>query len=288
MNSGRWGIGLGVLVATVFSSVSVEAAQQSTAPAVAAAAAAGQAAPAQPPPGLFGPRPPRKGAPIDLTGYWVSVVTEDWRFRMLTPAKGDYMGVPVTAAAVREADGWDPDADERNANQCRSYGAPAIMRVPGRLHITWVDDNTLQIETDAGMQKRLFRFGADALSPAERSWQGTSTASWELPDPTGQLALLSDVFGPIPNPFPANGTLKVVTTDLRAGYLRKNGVPYSENAALTEYFDVVQDRKGTRWLVVMSIVEDPLYLTHPFVLSTQFKKQPDATGWEPTPCSSTW
>ncbi len=236
----------------------------------------------------FAPRPPRRTAPIDLTGYWVSVVSEDWRFRMLTPPKGSYAGVPMTPAAVSQADTWDPAADERNGEQCRSYAAPAIMRVPGRLHLTWADDNTLQLETDAGMQKRLFRFGAAPATPAEPSWQGTSTASWELPDPTGLFGLLNDLGFGVPNMNPPNGSLKVVTKGLRAGYLRKNGVPYSENAVLTEYFDVVQNRDGTVWMVVMSIVEDPLYLRQPYVLSSQFKKQPDAAGWDPTPCSSTW
>ena len=42
----------------------------------------------------------RDRAPIDLTGYWVSYVTENWRYRMVTPAKGDYQGVQLNAPAV--------------------------------------------------------------------------------------------------------------------------------------------------------------------------------------------
>ena len=115
-------------------------------------------------------RGPRR--PIDLTGYWVSVVNEDWRFRMVTPAKGDYKGVPITREALQIVNAWNPAADEAAGNQCKSYGAAAIMRVPGRIHITWQDDNTLKLETDAGMQTRLFQFGAPAAPPAQRNVAG--------------------------------------------------------------------------------------------------------------------
>jgi hypothetical protein len=110
---------------------------------------------AAPPP----PQPPRAAAPIDLTGYWVSIVTQDWRWRMVPPAKGDFQGFQLTPEAIKIADAWDPAKDEAAGEQCRSYGAPALMSVPGRLHITWQDDNTLNIETDAGTQTRLFHFG---------------------------------------------------------------------------------------------------------------------------------
>src|SRR5262249_19359416 len=83
------------------------------------------------------PTTAKAGAPIDLTGYWVSLVTQDWRLRMFTPPKGDYAGIPLNAAARKVADGWDPAKDETGGEQCRSYGAAALMRVPGRLHITW-------------------------------------------------------------------------------------------------------------------------------------------------------
>src|SRR5262245_14398438 len=117
----------------------------------------------QGPPGGRGapqpPRTPRAAAPVDFTGYWVSVVTEDWRWRMVTPAKGDFAGVPLNAAARKIGQAWDPARDEAEGNQCKAYGAAAIMRVPGRLHITWQDDTTLKIETDQGTQTRLFNFG---------------------------------------------------------------------------------------------------------------------------------
>ena len=120
------------------------------------------AAVAQGPPGRGGPPAPpksaRDSAPIDLTGYWVSYVTENWRYRMVTPAKGEYRRIPSSPAALPLINAWDPAADERAGNQCKSYGAGNIMSVPGRLHITWQDADTLRIETDAGTQTRLFRF----------------------------------------------------------------------------------------------------------------------------------
>jgi hypothetical protein len=220
---------------------------------------------------------PRAAAPIDLTGYWVSIVSEDWRYRMVTPTRGDYQGVPMTPEAVKAADAWNPEADTAAGNQCRSYGAAAIMRVPGRVHITWDNDRTLKLEADAGTQTRVFRFDKPAVK-SEPSWQGDSIVEWEMQNP-GRGA---------PANGPRHGSLKVVTTNLKAGYLRKNGVPYSEDAKVTEYFDVVRPRNGAELLVVTSVVDDPKYLRQPFMVSSQFKKQGDARGWEPTPCSASW
>jgi hypothetical protein len=229
-----------------------------------------------------GTQPPaaKAAAPIDLTGYWVSVVTEDWRYRMVTPTKGDYQAVPMNAEARKLADAWDPAADEAAGNQCKSYGAPAIMRVPGRVHITWQDDQTLRVDIDTGTQTRLFHFDS---STEQTSWQGSSAAQWERPGGRGGGGR-----GGADAPPVKGGSLKVVTNSLRAGYLRKNGVPYSENAVLTEYFDIAPQRNGDQWLVVTAIVDDPKYLTQSFVVSSQFRKLADARGWDPTPCSSTW
>jgi hypothetical protein len=217
---------------------------------------------------------PRAMAPIDPTGYWVAVVNEDWRYRMITPAKGDYRGVPITKEALQVINAWDPAADEAGGNQCKSYGAGAIMRVAGRIRVTWQDDDTLRLETDAGMQTRLLRF-TPAQSEEKPSWQGTSSARWEVAGGRGG--------GP-----PASGSLTVVTTNMRAGYLRKNGVPYSENARVTEYFDVAPSPSGGQVLVVTTVVDDPRYLTQPFIVSSHFKKEADASKWDPTPCSATW
>ena len=82
------------------------------------------------------------------------------------------------------------------------------------------------------------------------------------------------------------GSLKVVTTHLKPGYLRKNGVPYSANATLTEYFDRVNEPNGDAYLVITTTVEDPVYLAQPFLTASHFRKQPDAKGWNPAPCSA--
>jgi hypothetical protein len=223
----------------------------------------------------------REVAPIDLTGYWVSYVTENWRYRMVTPAKGEYRRIPVSPAAVPIINAWDPTADERAGNQCKSYGAGAIMNVPGRLHITWQDADTLRIDTDAGTQTRLLRFTARTSSAAIRStWQGESIARWERVAAAG-----STEQDPA---YAAGGSLRVVTTNMRAGYLRKNGVPYSERATISEHFDVAPLPDGGRLLLVTTIIEDPVYLNAPYVVSPHFKKEPDGSRWDPTPCSSTW
>lgn len=210
------------------------------------------------------PQSPRQAALVDLTGYWVSVVTEDWRFRMLAAPKGHYQGVPLNAEGRKVADAWDPVKDQASDTLCKAYGAAGIMRIPGRLHITWQDDNTLKIDTDAGRQTRLLHFGG-APPPAQPQWQGYSVASWQREGPRG-------------------GTLKVMTTSMRPGYLRKNGVPYSEKAVLTEYFDRWAGPNGDQWFSVTTIVSDPTYLTREFITSTDFKKEPNEAKWNPTPC----
>jgi hypothetical protein len=249
---------------------------------------------AQGPPGGRGaapPRSPREAAPADFTGYWVSVVTEDWRWRMVTPAKGDFAGVPLTPAARKIGLAWDPAKDEAAKEQCRAYGAAAIMRVPGRVHITWQDDDTLKIETDAGTQTRLLRFASggskDPPLPGagKPSWQGNSVANWEgIVRGTGSPDFLPIALNP--REGTRGRSLEVVTINLRAGYLRKNGVPYSARTTVREYYDLSTERNGDTWFTVTTIVEDPEYLTEPFVTSTNFKRQADATGWNPRPCTA--
>ena len=219
------------------------------------------------------PKSPKESAPIDLTGYWAAVVTTDWRWRMTVPPKGDYQGIPVNAEARKLGDAWDPAKDEAAGEQCRSYGAPNIMRVPERIHITWTDDKTLKLETDAGQQTRVFSFGA---APGQGSdWQGISLASWDAVS-FGNGLVSRDV---------PSGALKVVTTKFKPGYLQKNGVPYSANAVLTEYFDVIKDSSGD-YLVDSITFDDPTYLTSKYETAVNFKKQPDAAGWNPAPCTS--
>ncbi len=214
----------------------------------------------------------QQSAPIDLTGYWVSVIVEDWEFRMVTPRKGVYDTLNLNAEGRRIGDTWDPARDEAAGEQCRAYGAGNIMRMPGRIHITWNDPNTLKIETDAGMQTRLFHFGAAAAPAGDPSWQGNSVAEWELA--AGARGA------------PRSGNLKVVTTNLKPGYIRRNGAPYSKNAVITEYYDINTLPDGDRWLSVTTKVDDPTYFTRPYITTSDFKHLPDAAGWNPTPCSA--
>jgi hypothetical protein len=238
---GSIGFAIGVAVVTVLASDALHA----------------QARSAQP------PRSPKESARVDLTGYWVSIVSEDWRFRMITAPKGDYPDVPLNAEGKKVADTWDPARDEASPDHCKAYGAPNLFRVPGRLHISWADDATLKIETDAGMQTRLIPFVLPPASktPLKPQRQGYSIGRWE-----------------------GRGSLTATTTGLLPGYLQSNGAPYSDKTSMTEHFDVVKEDNGDEWLIVDAIVEDPVYLARSFVRSTHFRKQRDATGWDPTPC----
>lgn len=227
------------------------------------------------------PQTAKAAAPIDLTGYWVSIVTEDWRYRMVTPSKGDYQGVPMTPAAREVADKWDPAKEAASGDQCKSYGAPAILRVPGRLHITWEDDNTLRMDIDAGKQTRLFHFGGWKSPGGPATWQGDSVAEWDNGGRGGRG-------GRGNGPAPTDGSLKVETTNLKAGFLRKNGVPYSDKTDLTEYFDLITEPDGTPLIVATISTTDPTYLRQPFVISSQYRKEPSEAKWHPTECSATW
>lgn len=212
----------------------------------------------------------RAQAPIDLTGYWVAVITEDWRWRMVTPPKGDYASVPMTPAAMRVADAWDPAKDEAAKEQCRAYGAPGLMRGPTRLHITWQDEETLKVETDYGTQTRLLRF-RPPVGKSTPSWQGTTVAQWVFGGRGGAAR---------------TGSLKTVTTGLRPGYLRKNGVPYSGDTVFTEYWDVLTLPTGVPYLVDTNVVEDAANLQIPWMTSLHFKKEPDGARWSPSVCSA--
>ena len=282
------------------------------------------AASAQPPGPPQPPRSPRAAAQVDVTGNWVAQITEDWRWRMITPPKGDYASVPLNAAGRQVADGWDPAADAAAGEACRAFGAGGIMRLPTRLKIAWADDNTLRMETDAGTQVRTFTFGRGGAADSAPSWQGYSVAEWlglppqgnpfgALVAPSQEASAARGATGGAPAggaappagrappaagrappeagraapaaPPPARGSLKVVTTNLRPGYLRKNGVPYSERAVVTEYYDRFS-MFGNDYLQVQTVVTDPTYLTTPFVVSNQFKREPDDSRWNPTPCST--
>jgi len=192
---------------------------------------------------------------------------------MVTPAKGDYQSIPITLEAKKAGDAWDPAKDEAAGEQCKAYGAPALMAIPTRLHITWEDDNTLRVDTDAGLQTRRFHFGNWEALNSSPTWQGSSVAEWQVPRTAQGTA-------------PKSGALKVMTTNIRSGYLRKNGVPYSAQTKLTEYWDLSAERNGDRWITITSSVDDSQYLRQPYITTLQFKKEADGTKWDPTPCSA--
>jgi hypothetical protein len=257
-------------------------------------------------------------APIDLTGYWTAVITEDWHMRMLTAPKGDFgvgapgavaipggraygLGpnpsdggnIPYKTAGGQAAMRWDPAKDQAEGNSCKAFGAPGIMRQPAHLHITWQDDNTLKLEADFGTQTRLFHFvpppqggqinfQSGAYIPPEMpkmeppagvqpSLQGYSVAMWT-------------VMGGVRN-MEKGGNMKAVTTRLKPGYYFRNGLPYTANATLTEYFRTMNLPDGSEWIILVEIVEDPEYLTQPFIVNYHFKKLPDGSKWNPTPCA---
>jgi hypothetical protein len=219
---------------------------------------------------------PRSGAFLDLTGQWVSVITEDWRWRMVTPPKEDTASVPLNPAGRKLADAWDLDADRARGDLCKAFGPPGLIRQPGRLRIRWENDNTLLVEFDAGMQTRRFHFGAPAPA-ASPSLQGHSVARWvRQPQNRG-------IFGR--GGAASGGSLEVITTNLTTGYLRPNGVPYSDRTTVKEFFDsfTLPDNDGT-WLIVTTVIADPVYLTQEFVVSSQFKKEPEGSKWNPRPC----
>jgi hypothetical protein len=274
----------------------------------------------------------RVGAPVDLTGYWVTVVSEDWAWRMRTPPKGDYASVPLNAEGTRVANTWT----EAQTGSCLAFGAAALMRTPTRVHVSWADDQTLKLETDNGVQTRMLRFeppggaaaraataaaagaalaaaaaganqpaagassaAAGAAQPAPRasgwmaaasspdaahSLQGESHAAWEI----AQLVRGSGADGGVVDTRLDEArwaSLKVVTTSLSAGWLRSNGVPYSADAVVTEYYDIFAEGDDL-WFTVTTSVDDPVYLNEPFVTSSNFKREPNGSKWKPAPCKS--
>jgi hypothetical protein len=213
----------------------------------------------------------RADAPIDLTGQWVAIISEDWRWRMITPPKGDIVSIPLNLQGQQAAEAWDPGRDVAAGEQCRAYGAPGLMRGPIRMRISWHDDSTLKLEIDYGIQTRLLHF-ATTPSAGPRSWQGQTSAQWIVRG-GGRGAQRF-------------GSLKTVTTNLRPGYLRKNGVPYSERTVFTEHWDIHSLPGGDKYLVNTNVVEDPVFLQAPFQTAIHYKLERDTSKWDPTPCDA--
>jgi hypothetical protein len=230
---------------------------------------------AQPPGDVDTARSPRESAPFDLTGQWVAVVNEDWRWRMVTPPVGDVASLPVNAEGRAAAAAWDLEQDRAEGRLCRAFGAPGLIRQPTRIRASWDDDDTLLLEFDAGRQTRRLEFEPSS-APAEHTLQGYSQASWSRP------TLRRGVFGAS---APPGGALHVLTTNLAPGYLRPNGVPYSEEATMTEFFRTLSlPEDGGTWLIVTTVIEDPVYLRTELIMSTQFKKEAQRGDWNPRPC----
>jgi hypothetical protein len=214
----------------------------------------------------------RAAASTDLTGTWVSVITEEWVSRMVTPRKGYVRGggIHVTPEGMKLVNAWDPARDEAAGEQCKGYGAVGVTRLPGRVRLSWQDDNTLKAEFEAGNQVRLFHFRAMAHS-GPPSWQGHSTAQWERAVSAGDRR---------------QGNLKVVTSNLRPQYARKNGLPISASAKVTEYLHVLNAPNGDQWLSWIGEVDEPQYYLEPYHYSFQFKKVANNAPWAPEACSA--
>lgn len=239
----------------------------------------------------------REQAPWDPSGYWASLITQNWRHRMVVVGPGDYVGVPINAEAKKVADAWNPAAAEAAGRECEAYGGGIIMWLPERLHISWQDTNDLRVDTDAGMQTRMLHFlsardgargGLQAAPPSSPpqpptdvapSLQGYSVARWVL---AGVGA-----FGGAGEPHSQYGSMQVTTDHMLPGLLRKNGIPYDGNAKKTEWWDLRQESTGEQWLTISTTLLDPHYLTRPYVYDPIFQKEADGAKWDPTPCSLT-
>ena len=193
---------------------------------------------------------------------------------MITPAKGDFPSIPMTLEAQKVAEAWDPAKDEKAGEACKAYGAPGLIRGPIRMHITWQDDQTLKVDYDYGTQTRLFRFAKTPVPAGPKTWQGVTNAQWIFANGgRGRGAV-------------RRGSLKTVTTQLRPGYLRKNGVPYGEKAVFTEYWDLHTETNGDQYLVNTNVVEDPQYLQAPWLTAIHYKKEKDGSKFDPSPCDA--
>lgn len=225
----------------------------------------------------------RSEAPFDLSGYWVSLVTQDWRFRMVVPGKGEFAGIPLNLQAKQFSDSWSAATDTTADKQCEAYGAAVLMRNPERLNIVWQDDNTLRVNTDAGTQTRLLHFSDTA--PGARSWQGSSKAQWLISAPSyglrRDLALRARGAA---GGTPRWGSLEVETTNMLGGLLRKNGVPYSDRTTLKEYW-ALNSVAGLDYLIITSMVNDPVYLRGIYYTTPIFTRETDGSKWHPTPCT---
>ena len=202
---------------------------------------------------------PPLAAEADLSGFWGPRVHEDHKYRWEGPEHGEYDGLPLTAEAYAIADAWDPMEYYRPENQCSPMGITMILRIPGNVHISYEDENTLRIDSEIfGMTRRVY-LDARPREDGPLTWGGHSLGEWEA------------------------DTLKVVTTHMLPGTghggLRRNGVPTSADMVMTEYFLRHDD-----YLSTIQIVDDPQYLLEPLIRSVTFRQLPDVAELGPWDC----
>jgi hypothetical protein len=206
-------------------------------------------------------------AQVDLSGIWGPLYHEDQPERIPGPSLGDYLGLPITDGARRFAESWDSGRLSVPEHQCRVHTVPYIYRGPLRLRI-WEERDPVTQRPVAIMHRistfeqlrTIWMDGRPHPSPyARHTWMGFST---------GQFV---------------GDTLVVKTTHIKQNWYRRNGLPQSDKATLTEYFA----RHGDV-LTRTSIVEDPVYLTEPLIKSENFVRavRPAEDNWV-WPCEYT-
>lgn len=209
--------------------------------------------------------PSTAAAQVDIAGEWVSEFSEDRVERIPGPDVGDYAGLPLNDAARLKADTWQASVQTLPERQCIPHPSPYSLRGPTNLRISADVDPVTQetvsytIYGTFGRATRLvWMDGRPRPSPlAPHTWAGFSTGRWE------------------------GSRLRIDTTHIKLGYLRRNGVPHSDLATMTEYLWVRGDR-----LQISSIVDDPVYLSEPLVRTTDFVRNPTQHGVA-TPCEPT-
>jgi len=211
---------------------------------------------------------PKDGSPVRHPGYWVSVVTEDWRFRHGDSPKGIYTGVSLNAEGRKIADAWDPANDEATGEQCRATGLRTSCGCPDAF-TSLQDEQTLKIETDAAKQTVCYISiairGRGEIGRVFRKRHGT--------DPVGPR-------------YRSSRFSEGCHDQPQAGILAKEGVPYSASAVLTEYFDRVIEPTARRNLAITSTVRIQCIWRSRSSRHSHYKKQTDSSGWNPTPCSA--
>jgi len=199
---------------------------------------------------------------IDLSGAWAPEPHEE---STGNPAIADFLGVPINDGARAVGLAWSPSRVTVAEHQCQVHVAPYLLGGPLNLRIWEERDQQSQNLENIRMyistyeQNRTIWMDDRPHPPeaAAHTWMGFSTGTWE------------------------GNMLTVYTTHLKAGYLRRNGLPESDRATLIEHFM----RHGD-YLVHVSEVTDPVTLTEPFVRTQVFHRvSQEGQNWL-YPCES--